>query len=91
MDALRARVKAAQSEREEGEQIRAGVAEAVRGLVRDERVDELRTSHGVVSVAHLVGRHDFGSYRDAVHAVREHFPAFRFLLSGPWVPYSFAV
>lgn len=90
MDALRAREAAAQSEREEGELVHAGVAEIVRGLVREERVDELRTSHGVISIAHLVARVDFDSYRERVHVLRERFAAFRFLVSGPWVPYSFA-
>lgn len=90
MEALRARVAAAQSEREEGELVRAGVAEVVRGLVREERVDELRTSHGIITIAHLVARVDFDRYREQVHRLRERLTAFRFLVSGPWVPYSFA-
>jgi hypothetical protein len=90
MDALRASMATARGEREEAERVRAGIAEFLRDFVREEHVEEPRTPHGVVTVSHLVAREDFDRYRERVHELRDRSPELRFLLSGPWVPYSFA-
>lgn len=90
MQALRERVSAERGVREGVEGVRAGISEVLGDLVREERVEEARTPHGVITVAHLVSRDHFEAYRDRAQRLRERFPELRFLLSGPWVPYSFA-
>ncbi|MGQ0814620.1 MAG: GvpL/GvpF family gas vesicle protein [Gemmatimonadota bacterium] len=90
MKGLRERVEAERAEHDDVEQVRAGVSEVLGGLVREERVEEARTPHGVVTIAHLVSRKDFDLYRERAQALRARFPELRFLVSGPWVPYSFA-
>ena len=91
MEALRARVAAERGVREEVEGLRAAVAEVTGRLVREERVEDARTPHGVVTISHLVPRNRFDEYRECAPALRARFPELRFLVSGPWVPYSFAV
>jgi hypothetical protein len=70
------------------------VAESARrilgGVVRDQRVEPLRTAHGVATIAHLVERRRFDEYHGGIAALRETLPVLRFLVSGPWPPYSFA-
>lgn len=90
MNALRASVSAAQGQRAEEERVRAGVAGVMGDLVRDERSEEPRTPHGVVTISHLVPRAHFNEYRNRAATLREKFPELRFLVSGPWVPYTFA-
>jgi hypothetical protein len=69
------------------------VASRVREFVGEaavrERVEPLRTRHGLATIAYLVRRADFADYRDRVARAREALPALRFLASGPWPPYSF--
>jgi hypothetical protein len=91
MKALRANVVAGKEEQAGQESVREAISAAVAGLVREERFEEARTPHGVVSAAHLVSRSHFDQYRERVQRLRQQFPEMRFLLSGPWVPYSFAV
>lgn len=90
MKALQRRLTEERGEKEESERVRGGISEVLGGLVREERVDPLRTPHGVVTVSHLVARADFDRYREATQHLRDLFPDMRFLLSGPWAPYSFA-
>lgn len=91
MNALRERVAAERGEREGVEELRAGIADVLGSLVREERAEEMRTPHGVLAISHLVSRDHFDEYRDRAQRLRIRFPELRFLLSGPWVPYSFAV
>ena len=90
MEALRASAAAAQGERAVQEQLRADIAAVMTEVVREERVAETRTPHGVVNLSHLVSREHFEVYRERVHELRAQHAQLRFLLSGPWVPYSFA-
>ena len=90
MEALRARVAAEAGDRDEGERVRAGVTEVLRGLLREERMEDPKTPHGIVTLSHLVARPHFDEYRERVQHLRVEFPELRFLLTGPWVPYSFA-
>lgn len=90
MEALRAGAAAAQSEREEADRVRMGVAATMKDLVREEHSEAARTPHGIITVAHLVGREHFEAYHARMQELREQFPELRFLLSGPWAPYSFA-
>ena len=64
--------------------------ETVSGLTRDEQVSLRPAEKLVLSAAHLVERPNLQSYREKVTAARQERPELRFLLSGPWPPYSFA-
>lgn len=72
------------------EDVAAEIAKQFGGIVRDGKVEPLRTQHGVISAAHLVPREQFAAWHRAVDALRQQFPELRFLASGPWPPYSFA-
>ncbi len=72
----------------------ADMAEAMRAwlgpLARDQRVDPGGDST-LASVAHLVDRHDTGTYQRRIRQFPSQHPELRFLFSGPWPPYGFAV
>lgn len=72
-----------------GEDLARQLRGATAGLVREERVEPLPSAHGLVTVAHLVDRKDIAAYRAAVTGFRDRFGDLRFLISGPWPPYSF--
>ena len=91
MNALRDRAAAAESERAEADRITDAVAEILGPHVRATKVEQPRTAQGLVNVVHLVARDHFEPYRAAVDTLKNALPELRFLLSGPWVPYSFAV
>lgn len=91
MNALRANLAADNGERAEQDRVRAAISEVVAGIAREERFEDAKTPHGIISAAHLVSRSDFNEYRERVQTLRQQFPEMRFLSSGPWVPYSFAV
>ena len=90
MKRLRDSVRGTQQKAEQATQLAARMGEVMRDVVREERVQEARTPHGVITVAHLVSRNNFEQYHQRAAALREMFPELRFLVSGPWVPYSFA-
>jgi hypothetical protein len=61
------------------------------GLTRDEQISVRASDKGVlVAAAHLVKRPEIQQYREKMAAAREPRPELRFLISGPWPPYSFA-
>jgi len=72
-------------------EVSALLQERLGGLLRDERID-LRPSKTVVlaAVAHLIEVGNIQSYREKAAEILENRPELRFLLSGPWPPYSFA-
>ena len=90
MRSLRDRAVAAQVERDEADRICASIEGILGALVREQRVEHARTTRGLIDVAHLVARPDFDTYRTRAASLRQKFPELRFLVSGPWVPYSFA-
>ena len=90
MDALRDRVVAERAHSEESEQVRQGISEVLGAFIREERVEEARTPHGIITVSHLVSRQHFDEYREHAQHLRTRYPQMRFLVSGPWMPYSFA-
>lgn len=73
------------------EAVAADVTAICGSFVRAEKVEQLKTAHGVISTAHLVPRPHFAAWRKAVDTLRQQYPELRFLASGPWPPYSFAV
>ncbi len=72
--------------RELAAEIRAQVGAAVEG----ERIEALQTTHGIVRLVHLVHHDAGGRYLEGLDVVRARLPELRFLVSGPWPPYSFA-
>lgn len=90
MNSLRDSVATAHEQREDEARIRNGIIEELGMFVREDRVENGRTPHGVLTVSHLVARADFDEYRAHAQKLRARFPELRFLLSGPWAPYSFA-
>ncbi len=90
MNALRDRAAAERAQSEESEQVRQGISEVLGAFVREERVEEARTPHGIITISHLVSRQHFDEYREHAQRLRMRYPNMRFLVSGPWMPYSFA-
>lgn len=91
MNVLRDRLNAERAQTKEIEAVRAGISEMLGGWVREERVEESRTPHGMITISHLVARRHFDEYRGQAQHLRARYPELRFLVSGPWMPYSFAV
>jgi hypothetical protein len=89
MAALARRHAAGEHDRERGAEIAAALRAELGDRIRGERVEPLPTGRGIVSLAHLVERADFEAYRAAVAGLRDRYPQFRFLVTGPWPPYSF--
>ncbi|HUG39359.1 MAG TPA: GvpL/GvpF family gas vesicle protein [Longimicrobiales bacterium] len=73
-----------------GRTVAAELREWLGPLVRDERVRPLGTSAGLAAAAHLVDRHDIGTYTSRVRSFAARRGELRFLFSGPWPPYGFA-
>ena len=90
MKALQDRAATERAATADVEEVRAAISEIFGALVREERVEQARTPHGVIAVSHLVARHHFDEYRQDAQRLRTRFPDKRFLVSGPWMPYSFA-
>lgn len=90
MRRLQDRAKATAAAQGESVRIRERITEVMRAVVREELFEDARTPHGIVTVAHLVSREDFDEYHERASTLRDAFPELRFLVSGPWVPYSFA-
>jgi hypothetical protein len=74
---------------EEAERVASQVRHVLGPLVLRERVEPLRTPHGIASIAHLVEYAKLDEYRSRIARAREALPALRLLASGPWPPYSF--
>ncbi len=90
---LRALVARAAAERAvdaRGQEIAANLRAVLGAIIRQERIDALPTRHGLVSLVHLVARGAEPEYRAGVERVRRDWPELRFLVTGPWPPYSFA-
>lgn len=90
LEALAVRAAAGRSRDARGREIAARIASVLGPVVRQERIESAQSRHEVVRLAHLVARRDVESYRAGVAAARRRHPELRFLLSGPWPPYSFA-
>jgi hypothetical protein len=63
---------------------------ALDGVVRAQRAEPLLTRHGLLSVAHLVSSDREEAYAKRLADFREEHQELRFLVTGPWPPYSFA-
>ncbi len=90
MTALRDQLRGAELDAPDIAAVRATLHAGFDGSVREEQFEPLRTTHGLLSVAHLVERAGFDEYRARLGLIRDAWPRLRFLASGPWPPYSFA-
>jgi hypothetical protein len=88
--AVKARHAALERTQERAEFLQERVAEAVRGVAREERRSSYLASARSLGMSHLVPRDAVARYRAAVRALSERDPALRLLISGPWAPYSFS-
>ncbi len=66
----------------------AALLEALRPLLRDERIERRAAAPLIGTASHLVSREDIPAYRSTVDGT-EH-GGRRVVLSGPWPPYAFA-
>lgn len=89
MAALARRHAAGERDRARGAEVAAALRAELGDRIRGERVDPLPRGRGVVSLAHLVAHSDAEAYRGAVATLRGRYPELRFLVTGPWPPYSF--
>jgi hypothetical protein len=90
MAALREQYRARESTEPEAAELRDRIHERFAPLVRAEQFEAAETTHGKAAVVHLVEYANFDAYRAIVRELRAEFANLRFLLSGPWPPYSFA-
>jgi hypothetical protein len=63
---------------------------AVAEYVRRKEIRTNVTNQLILAAAHLVERDVVSHYRDRLKAARNERPELKFLISGPWPPYSFA-
>lgn len=89
LEALARQAREDQLDRARGREVAAALHRWLKPLVRDERV-RLVGGGTVAAIAHLVDRHDTGTYRRRVEAFPARWPELRFLFTGPWPPYGFA-
>lgn len=87
--ALAAREQAERAIGARGQEIASRIGAVLGSIVREQRVEALASRHGVVSVAQLVERAAVERYRAGMERVRQERPELRFLVTGPWPPYSF--
>lgn len=90
MHALAGRAAGERQVEVRGREIASRISAVLGSIVRQERIEALPSRHGLVSIAHLVERGCDAEYRSGMDAVRREYPGLRFLLTGPWPPYSFA-
>lgn len=90
MKQLQDSVTGAQQQRAEAERIGSRIGDVMSEIVRESKQEDARTPHGILTVAHLVSRENFQQYHERATSLRAMFPDLRFLVSGPWAPYSFA-
>jgi hypothetical protein len=75
---------------EKAKEVAGWLDDLVAGYVRGKEFNTNVTDQLVLSAAHLVEREVVSQYRERVKAARSERPDLKFLISGPWPPYSFA-
>jgi hypothetical protein len=89
MAALARRQARAAERRGAGERLADRIASRVGDLVDDARVEYASAGELLVTIAHLVAWQAAEAYHGAMSEVRETSQHTRFVLTGPWPPYSF--
>lgn len=89
LEGLARQVEVAERSRRRGAEVAAELRSFLGPLVRDQSV-QAGGSGALVTIAHLVARHDTGTYGTKVRTFSTRRPDVRLVLSGPWPPYGFA-
>ena len=72
-------------------ELSAWLDEKLPGLIRDEKINLAPQERALLArVDHLVDRSSVEQYREKMGAAIQERPEVRFMVSGPWPPYSFA-
>ena len=72
-------------------ELTAWLGERLGGLIRDEKINLVPHERALLArVDHLVDRTHIEPYREKMGAAIQERPDIRFMVSGPWPPYSFA-
>jgi hypothetical protein len=86
MERLASREAAAAAQREQAAELAGRIAERAAGTIVETHHE---VSRGAISIAHLLAWNDAPAYHSALEIVRNEYPHFRFLFTGPWPPYTF--
>jgi len=67
--------------------------EKIQGILKsfsiNSKLNRLKTKKLVVDASYLVEKEMVKSFREAAEKLKERFIKYKFLISGPWPPYSF--
>lgn len=88
LEGLARREREAEGARARGRRLAAELAAFLDPLVREQRVREGGVE-SFVAIAHLVERHDTGTYRRRLEEFATGNERLRFVFTGPWPPYGF--
>jgi hypothetical protein len=88
LEALARRSRQDEADAGRGHAVAAELRSWLGPLIRDERVRPVGGGT-LATIAHLVARHDTGSYGRRLSVFGEDRPDLRFLFTGPWPPYGF--
>lgn len=88
MEGLARRELGAEKTRRRGAELAAAMREFLGAAIRDQVVRP-GGSAALVAMAHLVERHDTGTYNTRLRTFTIGRPELRFFFSGPWPPYGF--
>lgn len=77
-------------ERERGRQLIEELGALLEPLVAESSLRPFLTQRLTLSASYLVAHDRVAAFRERVGIVQRRFPAFGFLLTGPWPPYHFA-
>lgn len=86
MERLASREAAAAARREQAAELASRIAERAADTIVETHHE---VSRGAISIAHLLAWNDAPAYHSVLEIVRNEYPDFRFLFTGPWPPYSF--
>lgn len=88
LEGLARRVELAEQSRRRGAEVAAELRSFLGPLVRAQDVRP-GGSGALVTIAHLVDRHDTGTYGTRLRTFTSRRPGVRLVFSGPWPPYGF--
>lgn len=78
------------AERERGRQLIGELRALLDPLAAESRLQPFLTERLTLSAAYLIGRERAAAFHHRVAKLQQRFPAYGFLVSGPWPPYHFA-
>lgn len=90
LQALARRTAVRREHEQEAQVVLQEIRRATAGLIRSEHVEKGESRRGLLALSHLVARAHQSEYRARVRDVRGLLHDLRFLVTGPWPPYSFS-